>query len=311
MENVLEIFFPIFYVSRLVGLAPFNFTKNQICPSSKWLYYSYIFTFLNLLLQILKQKAFIIHFNAEEKLKNFVWIFGSITLPFNSIANSIIILQNSEVFKDIKLLNQILQENRKEVKWKDIKEIKLISYVVFNICIILAIVAPLTQHMCSSSTKYFTLEETLIQSLSWVTRTFTTIALLGQFITYSLAVRFAYKILNSAIYSIKITISKRNARVPNANRYWSLIIRGLMINDYKLKDLIEKVNNIFGLFNMFIALNVFVEFNYVIVFENIYLKDDECQRFLSYYWTFHSGVVLFGCLAAPVLLKRTVSECSA
>lgn len=308
MENILEIFILILHYSRLFGLAPYTFTKTQIKSSSKWAYYSYIFIFLNILAQISNFTNYVLHSNKEEKLKLFVFACNLTSFSLNSVINSIITLKNP-FFQDLELLNRIFYENRKNTKPRDIIELKLVSLVTFITCIIIAVALAGSQCSCFDNAFPFTWRDGTIRCLSLIGRIPTTIIMNGQFVMYLFAIRFVYKIMNSTIKSIKNNTLQRKGMLPDYAKYWSLIIRELMISDYKLKDLLEKVNSVFGFFNCFIIFNVFIEFNTVIVYEHIFKeKYSPCQRFVSYYWIFYSALLVCGSLAPPVLLSRMVSD---
>lgn len=306
MENFLEIFSSIFLYSRVFGLAPFTFTKDHIKASSKWTRYSYFILFLNFIAQILNQKVFIFYYDKKDKLKYFSRLCNLVSTPLNSIVSPVVYLYNNPIFNDLKLLNQILLEIREKIKLEDLKFLKFISFVTISISITIAITLPLIQCNCTSyipgTVKWY---DYTFRCSSLISRCGLMTAMCAQFITHLFVIRFIYQAINNNIKDVKIRPTQRkisSSEIKNC----VLVIKNLRICDYKLKDLMWKINKSFGTYNLLVALNSFVESNYVVVYEHIF-EEYTCQSLVSNYWIIFSVVLMLGSLAPPVLLKKTVS----
>lgn len=306
MENVFEPFSPILQYFRLNGLVPFTFSNHSFKISKSWKHYSHIIFFINFTLQIINQPIVISEVEFQKKLKLFVRICDVIVFPINSILSAVIIFTKIDILEDLLFINHFYRKNKKETDINDIKQLKYFGNFILGLCIALMICLNTSQCCCyigfnsSYSTGQF------IKCFAVITRSSPTLAMFGLYAVQLFIIRFCYKIINSVLRSIRRSSS---GRFLSYKKHMNIekLIRNLMIADYQMKDIIEKINRIYGSYNVFAALNPMIEASYVIVYNAVYYEDIGCNRNLSYFWVFYTVVLLFGSLATSVILRESVS----
>lgn len=305
MENVLEVFILMFYYARIFGLAPFLFKNNCFEKSKAWYIFSYAFFAINLILQLFSQYIMYNEFNAEEKLKNFVRICDLLGFPLNSIISSIIILLNFDVFQNLQNFNMFYRKNQKDAKIKNIKHLKSISYLVFWLCIISNIFLNSTQCYCWIGIKI----GQVVKCLAVITRSSTTLAISGLFVIYLHVIRFCYQIINNILLSIiRSLMDSKKDFIKRDNMETVMLIRCLMSTEFSLKDVIERINGMFGFFNLLVVGNAFIETVHVLVFRVAFPHETHCVLKVAYYWLIYCVLMLVGSVVPSMLVEKEVSR---
>lgn len=306
MENILEIFHNVFQFSRFAGVAPFSLNNHYFKISPPWKFYSYLILFINLILQIMNQVFLFKEYDFREKVNVIARICDYIGYPLNSILSSILILSNLNALEDLQSMNYFYQRHQNLIKYKHIQTLKYLSRSVFIISLAAATFLFSLQCYCynpsRSSLSYFG----IIKCVSVIGRAGTTIGIACQFITYVFVLRLHYKILNSALHFVRKNICGMRLSWHKCSETVDFI-HELMITEFIFKKIIEKVNSLFGIFNLFATFNAFTEITYVMVFRAIYYNPSHCLN-IGYCWVSYSVSILMGSLISSILVRREVSK---